>query len=206
MTVTVTNGYCTAADLATYMTVSAASYGDDLASAINTASREIDGWTARRFYADASATARVYWSKDERIAIIDDAWTITTVKLSSNDDGTYDTTYTSGVDFTPEPLNGVADGLSALPVWRLRWTTPVLPLNTKLPPIQVTAKWGWATVPEPVRQACLIIAGEIFKLREAPFGVAGFGEMGAVRIGKMSPQAVQLLRPYRSGDSIIGAA
>ena len=206
MTVTVTNGYCTAADLATYMTVSAASYANDLASAINTASREIDGWTARRFYADDAATARVFWSKDERIAIIDDAWQITSVKLSSNDDGTYDTTYTSGVDFTPEPLNGVADGISGMPTTRLRWSTPALPLRTKLPPLQITAKWGCATVPEPVRQACLIIAGEIFKLREAPFGVAGFGEMGAVRIGKMSPQAVQLLRPYRSGDSMLGAA
>jgi hypothetical protein len=206
MTVTVTNGYCTAADLATYMTVSAASYANDLASAINTASREIDGWTARRFYADDSATARVYWSKDESVAIIDDAWQISSVKLSSNDDGTYDKTYTSGVDFTAEPLNGVADGISGLPTYRLRWSTPVLPLETRLPSLQVTAKWGWATVPEPVRQACLIIAGEIFKLREAPFGVAGFGEMGAVRIGRMSPQAVQLLHPYRSGNSMLGIA
>jgi hypothetical protein len=206
MTVTVTNGYCTAADLATYMTVSAASYANDLASAINTASREIDGWTARRFYADDSATARVYWSKDESVAIIDDAWQISSVKLSSNDDGTYDKTYTSGVDFTAEPLNGVADGISGLPTYRLRWSTPVLPLETRLPSLQVTAKWGWATVPEPVRQACLIIAGEIFKLREAPFGVAGFGEMGAVRIGRMSPQAVQLLHPYRFGNSMLGIA
>lgn len=206
MTVTVTNGYCTAADLATYMSVSLPSYANDLAYAINTASREIDGWTARRFYADGTATARLFWSKDQQIVIIDDAYEITSVKLSSNDNGTYDTTYTSGVDFTCEPLNGVADGISGIPTTRLRWTTPTLPVNTKLPPIQITAKWGWATVPEPVRQACLIIAGEIFKLREAPFGVAGFGEMGAVRVGRMSPQAVQLLRPYRSGDSMLGAA
>ena len=206
MTVSVTNGYCTAADLATYMTVSQASYADDLANAINTASRQVDAWCARRFYADANATARTYWTKDTRVLIIDDAFEISSVKLSSNDNGTYDVTYTSGVDFITEPLNGVADGLSGLPTWRLRWTTPVLPLNTNLPAVQVTAKWGWATVPEPVRQAALIIAGEVFKLREAPFGVAGFGEMGAVRVGKMSPQAVQMLRPYRTGDSILGAA
>jgi hypothetical protein len=206
MTVSVTNGYCTAADLATYMTVSQASYADDLANAINTASRQVDAWCARRFYAAANATARTYWTKDTRVLIIDDAFEISSVKLSSNDNGTYDVTYTSGVDFITEPLNGVADGLSGLPTWRLRWTTPVLPLNTNLPAVQVTAKWGWATVPEPVRQAALIIAGEVFKLREAPFGVAGFGEMGAVRVGKMSPQAVQMLRPYRTGDSILGAA
>lgn len=206
MTAAVTNGYCTTADLATYLTVSAASYANDLANAINTASREIDGWCARRFYADADASARTYWTKDQQVLIIDDAWSISTVKSSSADNGTYDTTWTVGSDLICEPLNGVADGLSGLPTWRLRWTTPTLPLNTRLPAVQVTAKWGWATVPEPVRQACLIIAGEVFKLREAPFGVAGFGEMGAVRIGKMSPQAVALLRPYRTGDSLLGAA
>lgn len=206
MPVSVTNGYCTVADLATYMSVPSASYADDLANAINTASRQIDAWTARRFYKDTDATARVYWTRDTRVLMIDDAWSISTVKSSSNDDGTYDITWTAGSDYTAEPLNGIADGLSGLPTWRLRWTTPVLPVQTNTPIVQVTAKWGWANVPDPVRQACLIIAGEIFKLREAPFGVAGFGEMGVVRVGKMSPQAVAMLRPYRSGDSILGAA
>jgi len=206
MTVTVTNGYCTAADLATYMSVSAVSYADDLANAINTASRQIDGYCARRFYKDDAATARVYWTKNNRVVLIDDAWSISTVKTSSNDDGVYDVTWTAGTDFTVEPLNGIADGLTGLPTWRLRWTTPVLPLNTNLPPVQVTAKWGWSAVPEAVRQACLIMAGEVFKLREAPFGVAGVSDFGVIRVGKMSPQAVAMLRPYRTGDSILGAA
>lgn len=205
MTISVSNGYTTAADLASYMTVSAVTYADDLAAAINTASRQIDGWTARRFYADATATARVYWAKDTRVLLIEDCHQIASVALSSHDDGTYDYSYAAGT-YSAEPLNGVADGVSGLPVWRLRFATDVLPTQTKLPPIQVTAKWGWATVPEPVRQACLIMAGEIFKLREAPFGVAGFGEMGAVRIGRMSPQATALLRPYRTGDSLAGLA
>lgn len=206
MTVSVSNGYCTVGDLATYLTVPQTQYNDELAYAVTTASREIDGWCARRFYADTNATTRTYWTKDPQVVLIDDAWTITTVKTSSGDDGTYDKTWTSGVDFVAEPLNGVADGLSGLPTWRLRWVTPTLPTNSKLPNVQVTAKWGWATVPEPVRQACLIMAGEVFKLREAPFGVAGVSEFGVVRVGKISPQAVALLRPYRTGDSLLGAA
>jgi hypothetical protein len=128
------------------------------------------------------------------------------VKASSADNGTYDTTYTVSTDYQVEPLNGVADGLDGLPTWRLRFNRPILPMNTETPTIQVTAKWGWSAVPEAIRQSCLIMAGEIFKLREAPFGVAGFNEMGAVRIGRMSPQAVALLRPYRAGDSILGMA
>lgn len=206
MTVTVTNGYATVADLATYMTVNPVTYGDDLAHAITAASRQIDAHCARRFWADSTATSRIYWSKDTRVLMIDDAWSITSVKSSSADNGTYDVTYTAVTDYQAEPLNGVADGIDGLPTWRLRFNKPVLPLDTETPTLQVTAKWGWAAVPEAVRQACLIMAGEIFKLREAPFGVAGFGEMGAVRIGRMSPQATALLRPYRTGDSIFGAA
>ncbi len=205
MTISVSNGYTTVADLAGYMTVSAVTYADDLANAINTASRQIEGWTARRFYADATATARVYWAKNARTLLIDDCHQIASVALSSNDDGTYDYPYTAA-DYSAEPLNGVADGLSGLPTWRLRFTSDLLPTKSKLPPVQVNAKWGWATVPDPIRQAALIMAGEIFKLREAPFGVAGFGEMGAVRIGRMSPQATALLRPYRTGDSLAGLA
>jgi len=206
MTVSVTNGYATTADLAGYMTVNAITYGDDLAHAITTASRQIDAYCARRFWADSTASARVYYSKDTRVVLIDDAWSITSVKASSADDGTYDKTYTVSTDYQVEPLNGIADGLDGLPTWRLRFNKPILPMNTQTPTIQITAKWGWSAVPEAIRQSCLIMAGEIFKLREAPFGVAGFNEMGAVRIGRMSPQAVALLRPYRNGDSILGMA
>jgi hypothetical protein len=206
MTIAVTNGYATIADLAGYMTVNAVSYGDDLAHALTAASRQIDAHCARRFWADSTATARVYYSKDSRVALIDDAWSISTVKCSSADDGTYDVTYSVGTDYQAEPLNGVADGIDGLPTWRLRFNKPILPTGTETPTIQITAKWGWAAVPDAIRQACLIMAGEIFKLREAPFGVAGFNEMGAVRIGRMSPQATALLRPYRTGDAILGAA
>lgn len=206
MTVSVVNGYCTVADLATYLTVPQTQYVNELAYAVTTASRQIDAHCARRFYADDTATARTYWTRHNQILLIDDAWQVSTVKASTADNGTYDKTYTAGVDFIAEPLNGVADGLSGLPTWRLRWTNPVLPTNTDLPAIQVTAKWGWAAVPEPVRQASLIMASEAFKLREAPFGVAGVSEFGVVRVGKISPQAVAMLRPYRTGDSVLGAA
>jgi hypothetical protein len=206
MTIAVTNGYATIADLAGYMTVNAVTYGDDLAHALTAASRQIDAHCARRFWADTTATSRIYWSKDSRVLLMDDAWAITSVKSSSADDGTYNVTYSAGTDYQAEPLNGTADGIDGLPVYRLRFNKPILPINTETPTLQVTAKWGWSAVPDAVRQACLIMAGEVFKLREAPFGVAGFGEMGAVRIGRMSPQATALLRPYRTGDSIFGAA
>lgn len=204
---TVTNGYCSLADLGAYLrNVDANTFAAELDNAINEASRQVDAYCGRRFFLDGSSSARTYWTNDTRVLIFDDATTVTSIKLSTGDNGTYDYTYTVGTDYTLEPLNGRGSGLEGLPYWRARFTTAVLPTNTSTPCAQVTATWGWAAIPEPVRQACLILASEAFKLAEAPFGVAGFGEMGVVRVGKMSPKAADMLRPYRTGDSILGAA
>lgn len=204
---TVTNGYCSLADLGAYLrNVDANTFAAELDNAINEASRQVDAYCGRRFFLDNTSSARTYWTDDTRVLIFDDATTVTSIKLSTGDNGTYDYTYTVGTDYTLEPLNGRGSGLEGLPYWRARFTTAVLPTNTSTPCAQVTATWGWAAIPEPVRQACLILASEAFKLAEAPFGVAGFGEMGVVRVGKMSPKAADMLRPYRTGDSILGAA
>lgn len=204
---TVTNGYCTQADLAAYLrNVDATTFATELDDAVNEASRQVDAYCGRRFFLDNTSSARTYWTNDTRVLIFDDATTVTSIKLSTADNGTYDLTYTVGTDYTLEPLNGRGSGLEGLPYWRARFTTDVLPTNTSTPCAQITATWGWAAIPAPVRQACLILASEAFKLSEAPFGVAGFGEMGVVRVGKMSPKAADMLRPYRTGDSILGAA
>lgn len=203
----VSNGYCSIDDLAAYLrNVDTTTNSGQITDAINEASRQVDAYCGRRFFLDATSSARTYWTNDTRVLIFDDATAVSTIKLSTGDNGTYDLTYTVGTDYTLEPLNGRGSGLEGLPYWRARFTTDVLPTNTSTPCAQVTATWGWAAVPEPVRQACLILASEAFKLAEAPFGVAGFGEMGVVRVGKMSPKAADMLRPYRTGDSILGAA
>jgi hypothetical protein len=47
-----------------------------------------------------------------------------------------------------------------------------------------------------VKQACLLLAAEILKLKDAPFGVAGFDGFGVVRVGQ-NRRATALLGPYR---------
>ena len=48
--------------------------------------------------------------------------------------------------------------------------------------VQVTAKWGWAAVPTDVKNACRRLAQMRYKSKNAPFGVAGVGDMGAIHI------------------------
>jgi hypothetical protein len=207
MTVSVVNGYTTVADFARYANVDATTYNDDLANAINMASRQIDAWCFRHFYVEASAD-RAYFLRNASTVQIDDAATVTAVKISTSDDGVYGTTLTAG-QYLTEPLNGVVDGISGYPITRLRFASSVnIPPATgqHQPNVLVTGTWGWAAVPLPIRQATLTIALETFKMKEAPFGVAGFAEFGPVRVGRMSPQAIALMAPYRTGSGIAGLA
>jgi hypothetical protein len=67
--------------------------------------------------------------------------------------------------------------------------------------VKVTAKWGWLAVPDAVQQATLFLANQYYKTaREAPLGVAGFGDFGAVRVRAM-PQVENLLQPLRKGSA-----
>lgn len=210
MTVTVDNGYTTVADLARYMTVDSTTYNDDLATAINTASRQIDGYCGRIFYAATAQGVhqnKYYYSADLTVLLINDCINIQEVALSTGANQTYDNIVPS-TGYVEEPLNSYADGLTGWPITRLRFTNDyMLPTQwQQYPNVRVHGRWGWSATPEPVRQSCLIMAAEIFKLREAPFGVAGFADYGAVRVGKMSPQAVALLSPYRNMNSVAGMA
>jgi hypothetical protein len=49
-----------------------------------------------------------------------------------------------------------------------------------------------------VTQAAIIQASRIFKRLDSPLGVAGFGDMGAIRVGRgLDPDVAQLVEPYR---------
>lgn len=53
---------------------------------------------------------------------------------------------------------------------------------THLDRVQIITTWGWTAVPPPVTQANFILAPELFKLKDAPFGVAGISDLGVIRI------------------------
>ena len=64
--------------------------------------------------------------------------------------------------------------------------------------VQLTAVYGWPSVPEPITQAVIIQASRIFKRYDSPLGVAGFGDLGAIRVTRaLDPDVAQLVEPYR---------
>ena len=65
--------------------------------------------------------------------------------------------------------------------------------------VEVTARWGWPSVPQAVVDATYIRAAAIVRRKDSPEGVlGGFDGGGAVRVSIFNdPDLVRLLRPYR---------
>jgi hypothetical protein len=79
-------------------------------------------------------------------------------------------------------------------------------LNTRVGAVKVTAVWGWASVPTPVKRACAIYAHEMLRDREATFGGV-LATTEGVAIGARMPQRVRdLLAPFRRVERTMGLA
>ena len=69
-------------------------------------------------------------------------------------------------------------------------------------PLSVTGVFGWPSVPAPIKQATMILAGRYLqRSRSAPFAILTFGDGGeAARLTRSDPDVAMLLSPYtRSG-------
>jgi len=200
---TITNGYATRNQVKAALRIGTADTIDDdlIDNCVGAASRLIDGYCNRRFWSNGTAT-RVYQAEDSFYCSIDDiAGTAITLKTSSFADGNFDVTWKAS-DYQLEPLNGNLDGLT----WsydKIRavgdYLFPTVNANYgEQALVQVTAVFGWPSVPEPVTQATIIQASRIFKRYDSPLGVVGFGDLGQIRVSRyLDPDMAQLVEPYR---------
>lgn len=192
---TITNGYCTEEELRQQFDDSGSKLPQLLLHrAINSASRAIDRYTGRRFWQDPTAVAREYCPDKANWSWVDDISTTTglIVKVDSSGDGTFATTWTEGAEFKLEPRNAAADGKPWTQVTTLDGN--LFPYAYGRDTLQVTAKFGWASIPAEVNEACILRAAAIFKRRESIDGVRGFGDFGVVRIStRRDPDVVDLL-------------
>jgi len=200
----ITNGYATRNQVKAALRIGTADTLDDdlIDNCVGAASRLIDGYCNRRFWQSGTAESRVFQAEDSFYCSIDDvAGTALTLKTSSQADGTFDVTWKVS-DYQLEPLNGNLDGLT----WsydKIRavgdYLFPTVNANYgEQALVQVTAVFGWPSVPEPITQATIIQASRIFKRYDSPLGVAGFGDLGAIRVSRfLDPDMAQLVEPYR---------
>lgn len=194
--------YATAAQIKAALRITDTVDDTLITMAANAASELIDGYCGRSF--GTTGTVVRYFAPTEGYVLqVDDlAGTALTLQSSSSADGVYDVTFTAA-DYQLEPLNAVSEGLS-WPYTRIRavgaynFVTAGGEVTVKL-----TALYGWAGVPASVTQAAVIQGSRIFTRLQSPLGVAGFGEMGVVRVSRaLDPDVAQLVEPFRRYRSV----
>ena len=167
------------------------------------ASDLVDGYTGRTFTTSGTVT-RVFAPSDDYVLQTDDiAGTALTITSSTGADGVFDTTWKT-TDYQLEPLNGVSNG-QAVPYTRIRAIQDYLwPVAGGEATVRVTGVYGFPSIPLVITQATVLQASRIFTRLQSPLGVAGFGEMGVVRVTRaLDPDVAALVEPYRR---IVGVA
>ena len=176
-----------------------------LTNALAVATQDIEGYCGRQFNLATAPSARIYRPVSTSLCLIDDVANLTGFALATDqsDAGVFGTAWLTS-DYETEPRNGIVDGTPGWPFWRLRsvgtkwfYYYPYFDYySLRRSPVQVTATWGWTTVPSPVVEACLALAEETYKMKDAPFGVMGFDQYGPVRV-KQNPKVAMMLERYR---------
>ena len=191
----ITNGYASLADVKAALRITDSVDDSLLEMAIESASRLIDGYAYRYFYNAGTAT-RDFVAEDSYLTIIDDLISISELKTTDEIGSEY-VTWSAG-DYQLRPVNGKMDGLS-VPYTSILSTDDLL-FNTtgEQALVRVTGVWGWSAVPVAIKQATVIQSSRIYKRLDSPLGVAGFGDLGAIRVGRaLDPDVEQLVMPYR---------
>jgi hypothetical protein len=191
----IVNGYCTLAEIKSSARITDSVDDTMLELAVESASRMVDSYTQRYFYNAGTAT-RLFAPQDSYVAEIDDLITLTTLQTSDGD--AFGTTW-AAKDYQLEPLNGNVDGLTNHPATRIRAVDDfIFNVLDGEATVRVIGVWGWSAVPTAVKQATIIQAARIFKRNDSPLGIAGFGEMGAIRVGvQLDPDVKHLIDVYR---------
>jgi hypothetical protein len=190
------NLYAQLDDLKSLLRIPTSDTVDDaqLARSIEAASRRIDGVCDRIFYQEPTTSARVYDATNLASVSIDDVSTLSGFIVRVDDGFSYGTTLVLDVDFRVEPLNNLSKGL---PFYRLVSLSGIFPRSTVRPGVQVTAQWGFPTVPSAITEATLLMAGRLFKRGDSLLGVAGFTDMGVITVRGVDPDVDHLIQPFR---------
>jgi len=136
---------------------------------------------------------------------IDDVITVTAFAVDLSGTGIYDQPWVQGTDYQlfhgklNYNLNSYGAGVP-VPYDHVRvinsgkifpFIYPLSPLNR----VQIAGTWGWLTTPPALAEANRILAADLFRMKDAPFGLAGVADFGLTRISA-NPWLTELLRPF----------
>ena len=128
---------------------------------------------------------------------------VSALSIDRDGDGVFEEPWVQGTDYQlrlgPRQYNvntlGVARPYRQVQVLQSGKLFPFLLPYGRQDKVQITGTWNWPAVPWQVAEANRILAAQVFKEKDAPFGVAGFGDLGIVRISS-SPTLVAMLERF----------
>lgn len=192
----ITNGYATLNEVKASLRLTDNTDDALLERAIESASRRIDGYCGRFFYKTSQTPVTMYPINEYLLAFPNDvANTSVTIKIDSNADGTYATTLVQGTDYILEPTNAPLQGYPYLHARMVGGQTFPLDVLPSFPTVQVTAQWGWNSIPNDVNQACILLAMRQFARLNSALGVVGFADM-AINVRAVDPDVRDLLNQF----------
>lgn len=164
---------------------------DAITSSIHAASRYIDQLTGTTFY-PITETRRFAAGGLENTVLVDRFTTITGLVVKTGSAGTYGTTV-AATSYIAAPYNAPSLGQA---YDRIMFPSGNVSLDQAWPAIEVTATWGFETVPDQVERACRLIAAQLFRRKDTPDGTGGTSEYGIVRVDAPDANAMQLLSTF----------
>ena len=208
-TVTTIDGtlYCTVEELKSRLAIGDTGDDFEITLAVQAACRSIDEICGRYFW--RGSDTRTYVPENIYGQQLDDLVSVSSFKVDFDGDGVYEQTWVQGTDYvltvSPGKYNAAAKGeqwpYTGFQVINTSHYVPFTWPWSHQDRLQVTGVFGWPQVPLAVKQAALIAAADLFKIKDAPFGVAGFGEFGVVRI-QANPRVMSLVKRYITGQRV----
>lgn len=184
---------------------------DDYAAqtAIQASAGWINEYCGRHFY--RITETRTFMPYDIYELMIDDLVSVTSLSVDFDGDGTFEQSWVQGTDYQLKfgkdryNLNslGIARPYNKVQVVNSGKTFPFIWPFSHYDRVQINGTWGWPAVPPPVAEANRILAADEFKMKDAPFGVAGVSDYGVVKITS-NPWLVENLRAYVNPKRKVG--
>lgn len=158
--------------------------------ALDAASAWIDLYCGRSFAQETAV--RVFTAISPDLLVTPDMTFVTTVFIDQDGDGVTETEMINGTHYRTWPIGAdIQRGLQILPHSSLCFPTHE-------GGVSVEADWGWPATPEPIKQACDILAHRWFQRKDSPYGIAGVNQFGqATMIRSEDPDVIALISPYK---------
>lgn len=189
--------YADLAELKAFITMDVGTVDRDdlLTIALDAAHDDLEGDCGRRFYLDASATARTYDPADRLVVdrgrqflLVDDIGSMTDLTVETG--VTTWTAVTGTVEYRPE--NALVRGRAITSLMTPTGLWPTDPFTR----VRVTARWGWPAVPPRVKAATLLSASRYYARRNSPQGVVGTADWGQITVRRSDPDYMAMISQF----------